>query len=497
MADNIEEIDEDDELLAAFVDESLELLQDLPASLESYKADPGDTEQINSIFRAVHSIKGNAGFFGLAGIKQFAHSLENTLDEVRGGTIDLTERLARSFIDGFDILDGLLNQALEGEVAELGSREKQLLQEIAGLTANSAAPVDPLSVLVHEILALSDEMVNADEPDVERWVEQLHALCSHKPSQGEQNVAAESDDAATDKTSENESGEGGATADTSHTGTAADTKKAGKAQSRVRYLRVKEECVDGFLTDVSRLFITLERLKDLQNRMNGKMGAPALVEELRQVNTAFSTQVNTMQVSVAAIRRVPVRGLFSKFPRVARTLAMNLGKKLDVHLSGEELEIDKSLVEDLDAPLMHMIRNVCDHGIETPDERRAKDMAETGNLWMSCELTTERVILIVRDDGRGIAPTRLRSKSVEKGVLTQEQADALSDDEAVDLVFHAGFSTAEKISDVSGRGVGLDVVRTSLREYNGDIQVTSKVGEGWRRNRFSSGNPCAKSGCRH
>ncbi|MEO2020155.1 MAG: Hpt domain-containing protein [Fuerstiella sp.] len=180
MADNTEEMSEDDELLAAFVDESLELLQDLPASLESYTADRTDTEQINSIFRAVHSIKGNAGFFGLAGIKQFAHSLENTLDEVRGGTIDLNERLARAFIDGFDILDGLLNRALEREVAELGGREKQLLQEIAHLTANSDGPVDPMEVLVQEILALSDVMANADEPDVERWVEQLHALCSDK-----------------------------------------------------------------------------------------------------------------------------------------------------------------------------------------------------------------------------------------------------------------------------------------------------------------------------
>ncbi len=262
------------------------------------------------------------------------------------------------------------------------------------------------------------------------------------------------------------------------TGSNARVKTTGNAQTLARYLRVKEECVDEFLTDVSRLFITLERLKDLQNRMHGQMGAPELVEELRQVNTAFSTQVNTMQVSVAAIRRVPVRGLFSKFPRVARTLAVNLGKKLDVHLSGEELEIDKSLVEDLDAPLMHMIRNVCDHGIETPDERRAKGAVETGNLWMSCELTTDRVILKVRDDGRGIDPTRLRAKSVEKGILTREQADALSDEEAVDLVFHAGFSTVEIISGVSGRGVGLDVVRSSLREYNGDIHVSSKIGEG-------------------
>lgn len=179
--------------------------------------------------------------------------------------------------------------------------------------------------------------------------------------------------------------------------------------------------------------------------MSGRMDSPALVDELRQVNTAFSTQANALQGSVAVIRRVPVRGVFSKFPRVARTLAANLGKMLNVHLSGEELEIDKSLVEDLDAPLMHMIRNVCDHGIETPEQRIGRGASETGNLWMSCDLTNEHVILNAGDDGRGIDPDRLRTKSVEKGVLTREQAESLSDEAAVDLVCHAGFSTAEKI----------------------------------------------------
>ena len=473
MADNTEEISEDDELLAAFVDESLELLQDLPSSLESYSADSGDTEQINAIFRAVHSIKGNAGFFGLGGIKQFAHSLENTLDEVRGGALVLGEKLTRSLIDGFDILDGLLNQALEGQIAELGSREENLLKDIADITAESNAPVDVQELLVTEVLALADEMANADVPDVDRWVEHLRSLCPETSAKEEESVS-EADDATTavaaDESVPRDEEPVGSTRDGD-----ADAKTPGNSPSRARYLRVKEGCVDEFMTDVSRLFITLERLKDLQNRMSGRTDSPALVDELRQVNSAFSTQANALQGSVAALRRVPVRGLFSKFPRVARTLAANLGKKLNVHLSGEELEIDKSLVEDLDAPLMHMIRTVCDHGIETPEERQGRGAPETGNLWMSCELTNEHVILKVRDDGRGIDPGRLRTKSIEKGVLTREHAESLSDEDAVDLVFHAGFSTAEKIS---GRGVGLDVVRSSLRDHNGDIQVTSKVGEG-------------------
>ena len=199
---------------------------------------------------------------------------------------------------------------------------------------------------------------------------------------------------------------------------------------------------------------------------------------MRLSNSALNCQTTELQRSVVELRKVPVRGLFSKFPRVARTLANNLGKQLEVHLSGEEMEIDKSLVEDLDGPLMHMVRNVCDHGVELPEERQARGAPPTGNLWMDCELTKTHVVITIRDDGRGIDPNRLRRKAVDNGVMTQEAVNDLSDQEAVELIFHPGFSTAEHISEVSGRGVGLDVVRTRLREHNGDVGVTSKVGEG-------------------
>ncbi|MEO2049701.1 MAG: ATP-binding protein [Pirellulales bacterium] len=250
------------------------------------------------------------------------------------------------------------------------------------------------------------------------------------------------------------------------------------APQKNRYLRVKEGLVDSFLTDVSNLFITCERLKDIQSRMSRDLRANSLVDELRQINLSFSGQTAALQTSVVALRKVPARDLFSKFPRVARTLATELGKQLDVHLEGEEIEIDKSLVEDLDGPLMHMIRNVCDHAIDLPQKRLDRGVEETGNLWLNCELSKTHVVITIKDDGRGIDPGRLRTKVVDKEILSQEQAAALSDQQAIELVFHPGFSTAEKISDVSGRGVGLDVVRTTLREHNGDVHVVSHLGVG-------------------
>ena len=260
--------------------------------------------------------------------------------------------------------------------------------------------------------------------------------------------------------------------------TKAGTEKKPDAKSKNRFLRVREERIDGFLEDVSSLFITIERLKDLQQRMAERLKAHELVDELRQVNATLSGQSTALQQSVVELRRVPARELFSKFPRVARSLASKLGKQIDVHLEGEEIEIDKSLIEDLDGPLMHMVRNVCDHGLETPEEREARGVSPVGNLWISCSLTKTNVVITVRDDGRGIDPDRLRKKAVDSGWYSPEAASALSDQEAVELIFHPGMSTAEKITEISGRGVGLDVVRTRLREHNGDVKVESKVGEG-------------------
>jgi two-component system chemotaxis sensor kinase CheA len=243
-------------------------------------------------------------------------------------------------------------------------------------------------------------------------------------------------------------------------------------------VRIKEERIDDFLQSVSRLFTTGELFKDVQARMGETGKIAPLVEELRQINNSFVVQSTALQRSVMELRRVSVAGLFSKFPQMARGLAAQLGKKIDVHLSGEDVEIDKSLVEDLDSPLTHMIRNVADHGIEPPADRRARGVAETGNLWLKAELTKTHVVITVRDDGRGIDPRVLRDKAVEKGIYSRAQADALSDADAIDLIFHAGFSTAKQISDVSGRGVGMDVVRTTLRGHNGDVLVNSQVGVG-------------------
>lgn len=581
-----------EDLLVGFREEALDLLHELPGQLAKFEADSSDAEAINVIFRSVHTIKGNAGFFGLSAIKTFAHSLEDAFDEIRQGRLILTEELGRALLAGLDVLNEMVEQVGDGETDEaLGDDQEELLARIKELCGASLAD-DPESRLLAEVLKLSEEIAAAGAPQSADWSARLKALAGaseQDQADGDVEDAEEPSPAALTEATlvcceedvaplarplldlflnvdagdyaetvgehflsgceafaawadEHDQGElarslraaradfdtifsspldidpflisvvwdrlgpelgamrqapppepAAASETANKTSTTPKTEQPAAEQAAApppaktpeatdaakdRFLRVKEERVDTFLDDVSSLFTTCERLKDLQTRMAACVEARDLVEEMRQINTTLAGQSTALQKSVVELRKVPARGLFSKFPRVARTLASKLGKQLDVQVAGEGIEIDKSLVDDLDGPLMHMVRNVCDHGIEPPEERVARGVSPSGSLSMDCRLTKSHVVITVQDDGRGIDPARLRDKAVQKGVLTTEQAGALSDQEAVELIFHPGFSTAEQISEVSGRGVGLDVVRTRLRELNGDVQVASTLGVG-------------------
>ena len=571
-------------LVADFCEEAVDLIENAAESMAEYARQPDNAEAINLVFRSVHTIKGNAGFFNLQVVKRFAHSLEDALDEVRQGIVTLNDELGRGLIEGIDILGAMVAEIQEGgEDANPQDYHADLLARIKTL-CDSLREDSGEGAILKELLSLAEEIASANVPQSQDWATRLQSLA--EPEEGEEgsgedgsagevveldpetlleaNFQCAGEDVTAqvkpllgvfpkvnDGSYKEEDGqeflnaidafkswaeeqkqaeivealsaarndfatvfnspldmdpylvsavwqrlgplltelsdckaEPAAADQPSEEAAASDAPKGNAKQddadagAKKRVLRVREDRVDNFLEDVSNLFITCERLKDLQLRMVGQFRTHELVDELRQINATLSSQSTILQRSVVELRKVPVRGLFSKFPRVARTLANKLGKQLDVHLEGEDIEIDKSLVDDLDGPLMHMVRNVCDHGIESPEEREERGAPAAGNLWMSCALTNTHVVVTVRDDGRGIDGEKLRRKALEKSIAPTEELERLSEQEAVELVFHPGFSTAEKISEISGRGVGLDVVRTQVRSHNGDVRVVSQIGEG-------------------
>ncbi len=571
-----------DSLLVEFCEEAMEMLQELPERLSDFVESPSDVEPLHVVFRSVHTIKGNAGFFGLPALKNYAHRLEDSLGTLREGSVEVTPELVRYLVEAIDALSEMVTEIETGaQDAEVEDRHTQLLDRIEQLI-EQAENIPAEKQILSSIIELAEEMAAAAVPEASDWSNRLRDLAyaaamqegeelpADRPSSeqtlslssfldsefrcgdvdagpsvkrllalfaaaeagedprsygadflesckslGEVARAQSLDALAGDfdavhqdfntlysspldldplllsviwerlapilemlQVAKVETNQADATASGSQVNEGPSAGGREKGACKSRFIRVREERVDGFLEDVSSLFITIERLKDLQQRMAERMKAHELVDELRQINATLSNQSTALQQGVVELRRVPARELFAKFPRVARSLASKLGKQIDVHVDGEDIEIDKSLVEDLDGPLMHMIRNVCDHGIETPQERESRGASAVGSLWLSCSLTKTHVVITVRDDGRGIDPDRLRKKAIESGWHSEESARMLSDQEATELIFHPGLSTAEQVTDISGRGVGLDVVRTRLREHNGDVKVESQLGKG-------------------
>jgi two-component system chemotaxis sensor kinase CheA len=246
-------------------------------------------------------------------------------------------------------------------------------------------------------------------------------------------------------------------------------------------IRVSQTKLDTFMNTVAELIISKTMISHIVERLETETlqaKAEDLVKELRKASIYLDQVSKEIQASVLGIRMVPVKTIFTKFPRMLRDLAKNSGKKIELQMVGEETEIDKSLIEELSDPLIHLIRNSADHGIELPDVRAKAGKSETGTVVLRARHEGDAVLVEIEDDGKGIDPRVIRAKAVEKGIITQEKSEQLTDEEAINLVFLPGFSTAHTITDISGRGVGMDVVKSNVRKLNGTVSVTSAVGKG-------------------
>ena len=246
-------------------------------------------------------------------------------------------------------------------------------------------------------------------------------------------------------------------------------------------IRVSQSKLDHFMNIVAELIISKTMMHHLIERLEASglpQEAAEITKELAHAAVYLDRVSKDIQASVLGIRMVPVKTVFSKFPRMVRDLAKASGKKIELQMTGEDTEIDKSIIEELGDPMIHLIRNSADHGIETPEIRTGRGKSETGTVVLRARHEGDSVVVEIEDDGKGIDPAVIKGKALEKGLLTQERHDAMTDEEAVDLIFLPGFSTAAKITDISGRGVGMDVVRSNVRKLNGSVSVRSQVGKG-------------------
>lgn len=505
-----------EEIARLFIDESVEGLDIMESGLLDLKPGAADSETMNSIFRAAHSIKGGGATFGFTQVSEFAHHVETLLDEMRQGKRDVDMDEVDLLLESVDILKEMIDATETGHIDTTRSDamtvklEHAIANPGAGATPSSATATvdvekiigwniqfnpkpslfskgsDP-SLLFTELQELGELEVtpqNIDQLDFDHMNPEECALAWSLTLHGEveeeqiknvfawveeecelqlesivEKVAAEVVEQAKEPVKE------------SKPAPAAAPKAAKSSSTENASIRVNIDKVDALINLVGELVITQSML----SRFHDDFDFTQLIQ-LREGLTQLSRNSRELQESVMAIRMLPIGNAFSRFPRLVRDTSKTLGKKVDLQVTGENTELDKTVMEKIGDPLVHLVRNSLDHGLETPEKRKALGKSETGILGLNAYHESGNIIIEVIDDGAGINKERVLAKAIEKGLVSADEK--LSDDKINNLIFLPGFSTADVISDLSGRGVGMDVVRRNIADLGGHVSVESHEGVG-------------------
>ena len=463
----------DDELRDDFLVEARELLQRLSEQLVELEASPRDAELLNAVFRAFHTVKGGAGFLAIDPMVQLCHQAEDLLNEARNGVVVLDSAQMDALLEALDLLNVQMDAMSSGD--SLPAPAASLLRRLQSGVAPAPVPA-PVAVTAP---APTEEGGAIDDSEFEALLDSLYGRngAPGAPAPAPAASTAISDD------------EFEALLDSLHGKGAAPTavtppvvvapppvaeptqKSPARAPAQAEQtVRVDTGRLDDLVNRAGELVLVRNRLLSLASR-SGDETLGVAAGDLDRV-------ADDLQGAVLGMRMQPVGRLFQRFPRIVRDLARQLGKDIELVTEGEDTDLDRGLVEALADPLVHLLRNAVDHGLEMPDDRERAGKPRKGRVRLSASQRGERIVIIVSDDGRGMNPQVLRSKAVEKGVIDEGQAARLSEVESLELIFRPGFSTAATVSDISGRGVGMDVVKTRIIELGGTLQVRSKLGQG-------------------
>ncbi len=422
---------ENSELLQEFVTEAEELLSGMDDAILVLEKSPENTETLNEIFRVAHSIKGGAGFLGMSNMVSVAHAMENLLDKLRSGAFLVDTFTIDTILSAIDCLKSLVKFAKTGESGTCGQQD--VIEQIE------------LVMQMHEDVKAGEKtsQINSrvlqDGPPTEK----RDTLEKEKP-------LSTPPDSASDR---------------SRVMVAAPSSKHEDSDT----IRVETSRLDQVMNLVGELVLTRNRLETLYSRDN---------QDLSETVSGLSRITSELQGAVIKTRMQPIKKILGKYPRMVRDIGRKLGKTVDFEMSGEDTELDKSVLEELSDPLTHIIRNSLDHGLETVSERIASGKKEAGKIKISARQDGGTILVEISDDGRGINAEKVKAKAIEKNLLSAEAAAQLSSEDLVNLVFLPGFSTAETVTDLSGRGVGMDVVKSNIEKIKGSVFITSSPGVG-------------------
>lgn len=465
-----------DDIAADFIVEAQEILNQLGGQLVELEQTPTDSEQLNAVFRGFHTLKGGAGFLAIHAMVELCHAAEEALGMARSGKVSLQAHHFDAAQQSLDWLQSMLDAVSSGAEAPHAPPELIAQFDVNHAASGAAQPKYADSGLISddEFEALLDQLHGDATPsaktdpgvskpidanlisddEFEALLDQLHGGDAPGARLPTAAVAAQ--------------------APTTRAATPAPmAKPATKAAADVEQtVRVDTKRLDAIVNLIGELVLSRNRLKTLRTRIKD--------EELDRAVSTLDIATARLQSAVMRTRMQPVGKVFSRFPKVARDVARSLKKEVELELIGAETELDRNLVDALADPLVHLIRNSIDHGVEMPDLREAQGKPRIGRVRLSAQQEGDYVSIEVQDDGAGIDPEKLRTKAREKGLIDPEAAARLSSEECLHLVFLPGFSTKTEVTDISGRGVGMDVVQSRIRELSGQIQIQSALGHGSR-----------------
>ena len=543
--------------LEIFIDETKEHLESLNTQVLELEKDPNNSETINEIFRAAHSLKGMAGTMGYKRMQRLTHDMENAFSEVRSGKIAVSAELIDIVFQCLDALEEYLTCITE--TADEGTNDNEAIiaridAVLKGKTEKPAEEAKPAEEVKEDAVSaendyhsveLKDFEINAARQAIKKGMHfygmtvRIEETCILKSARaflvfknvepfgevirsepGVQDIEDEKfdwefsmfivskeplnkileavrnvseiksavgeelqvEDAATVQEEKKE--EAVVVAEEKSTEVKEAAKQtAQKPQQAAQGTGGKPVVNRSVRVDLDKLDVLMNLVSELITAKNGivsvsdseKSGASQGIREQVEYLESITTNLHE---SVMKVRMMPIESVVSRFPRMIRDLSKKLGKKMELYMSGEDTELDRTVIDEIGDPLMHILRNAADHGLEPEEVRIQRGKPATGSIFLDAYQDGNNVVIEVRDDGNGIDVERVREKAVEKGTITREQAENMDDKEIIDLLFRPSFSTAEKISDVSGRGVGLDVVKTKIEGLGGDIEVRTALGEG-------------------
>jgi len=525
------------EYRSIFLEETKELIEQFEKSLLQLEKEPNNTDAIQSLFRAAHTIKGSSSSLGFDSLAKFTHSLESLMDMVRSSKLALNQNIINILFKGLDFIQEAVDDIEEGHNGDIDSselvamiekakaspselsipsgdsvieknveRSLDTLNEVEAGVINEAF-IKGLNVFVIKFsLAQGCQMKYPRAYMVLKSLEQLGEIFKTLPAVTEieqekfdldliyyivtksnedeiKNVVQGIAEVEMVEVLPYESARTEQIQNVAQESVEKDEKNEIKVKTdfkKSQTIRISVERLDNLMNLVGELVIDRTRLIKISEDVEEALSGSDSVTSLAEVTTHMGRTINLLQDEILRTRMLPVSHIFERFPRLVRDLSHQLGKQIDFIVSGEETELDKSIIDEIGEPLVHLIRNSLDHGVESPEERKSKGKSERGKLKLSAKQEEGYVVIQIEDDGRGLDPDKIREKAKKRDIVSPNILDQMDDQALFELLFLPGFSTADKVSEVSGRGVGLDVVKSVVERLNGSVSLSSKLGESTR-----------------